>query len=182
MSSKSEFLMKLKSKLEKAKLQEGPSGAAIPHAPSPPQAPKPPVAPGNSPARQQSAQAQKPAVKAAASMPKVPKPDNIAPTKPSMGKSETYFKAKRKELTISESQLMTKCEHCGVAQFKKENDSMSYEPCACFMITKSENFVSLSKNESGYTIDFNPKADPDSVRAFLLALKAKILLTKKFGE
>jgi len=170
--------MQLKSKLTKAKMAEGPSGAAMPKAPAPPQVPKPPVAPGNSPAAQQAKQGQTAAVKMASAPPKAPQ----APKPPQMGKSETYFSHKRKELTISESQLFTECEHCGVPQFTKTEQGPSYKPCACFMVTKNEQFVTLKKNETGYALDFNPKADADSVKAFLLALKARLLVTKKFGD
>ncbi len=162
---------KQRAALSKAKMNEPPSGAAIPKAPSPPKPPSPPVAPGNSPAGQAAKQSQQ-AAKGAAQTPKIPQAPKIKP----MGKSE-----KRSELKLSETELYTNCEHCGTPQFSKTAHGPEYAPCACFMVTKTEKFVTLKKSDTGYTLDFDPKADPESVRAFLLALKAKLLVTKRFG-
>jgi hypothetical protein len=143
-----------------------------------PKLPVAPVAPGKNPAGQaakQSMQAAKGQNTKVAQAPKAPKSLQTpkAPTTPKIGKSE---------LRLSEKELYTDCEHCGTPQFTKTAAGPEYAPCACFMVTKSEKFVTLSKNESGYSLDFNPKSDPESVKAFLLALKAKLLVTKKFGD
>lgn len=162
---------KQRAALAKAKQNEAPSGSAVPKAPSPPKPPTAPVAAGNNPAGQAAKQAQR-AAKGIAQTPKAPQAPKI-PTAPKVNKSE---------LQLTEKELYTDCEHCGTPQFAKTESGPKYEPCACFMVTKSEKFVTLKKSDSGYTLEFNPKSDPESVKAFLLALKAKLLVTKKFGD
>lgn len=95
-----------------------------------------------------------------------------------MGKSETL---------VSESELYQKCEHCGRSEFTRASDGPVFSPCACFVaLTKDDegkpmNFVALRKTDAGYKIAFDPKADEDAVKAFLLLMKSKILIKKRFG-
>jgi len=89
-----------------------------------------------------------------------------------------------KEYFITESEMFNRCVHCGVSEFvKNEDGSIKYQPCACFMVTQksgSENdipFVEIiRKSESGaYQLRFNPKADADVVKAFLMTIKNKLI-------
>ena len=95
-----------------------------------------------------------------------------------MGKSEAF---------VSEQDLFRKCEHCGRPEFVKASDGVHFSPCACFVaLTKDDegrptNFVALRKTETGYKLAFNPSADPDAIKAFLLLMKSKILIKKRFG-
>lgn len=90
---------------------------------------------------------------------------------------------------VSKSELFANCIHCGVPEFTTgSNGQPTFKPCACFsVVNKDENdkpceFVTLQKNQDGtFGLKFDPKADQDTVKAFLLTLKAKLLLQKKFG-
>ena len=80
---------------------------------------------------------------------------------------------------VSEEEMMSKCVHCGIPEFtKNEKDNYKFTPCHCFTVMeKSENgraswFVRIAKSETGFNLDFNPKADQESVRAFLLTIKS----------
>lgn len=174
---RNKLFKKQRALLAKARNAEAPSGAAMPKAPSPPKPPVGPVASGKNPQGQAAKQAQT-AAKGASTAPKGPKQPKMpqmaqAPKAPKMGKSE---------LKLSESELYTDCEHCGTPQFKKTEHGPQYDPCACFLVTKSEKFVTLKKSDRGYELQFNENADPESVKAFLLALKARLLVAKKFGD
>lgn len=84
-------------------------------------------------------------------------------------------------------EIYSPCEHCGKPEFTKTEDGPKYAPCHCFRITlknddgKPTSFVKLSKTQNGYNLTFDPDADPDSVRAFLLTMKATLLTQKKLG-
>jgi hypothetical protein len=162
-----------RAKLTKAGMKEGMSGAAMPKQPKMPQQPKPPVPAGHNPAGQAAKQSQRAASGKPPAMPKPPK----MPSAP-MGKSE-YFKQKlQKSYKVTEDQLYSACEHCGTAQFTKTSSGPTYSPCACFMVTKNSNFVSLTKNENSYSLTFNQNANQESIKAFLLALKSRLLMAK----
>lgn len=125
------------------------------------------------------------------------KPITQAAGKPkAMGKAE-YFRSKlnkpvQKSQTYSatEDQLYkSECSHCKVPEFKKgEDGNPVFNPCACFVVLrKDENgddykFVNIIKKaEKNYSLNFNPKADTESVKVFLLTLKSRLLVKKKFG-
>lgn len=175
---------------------EKPGGAAMPKGPQPPQAPKPPVPAGKQPAQAAAKQAQAAARGQQAKPPTAPKPPanpiKIAgpkpPKSPGALKSEEYFGKLRKKPTakserafhVTEQEMMQPCEHCGTPQFTKKFDKVAYAPCACFRITLNDRgFLSLEKKEQGYSLRFAKNADPETVRAFLLTLKAKLLLAKR---
>lgn len=109
----------------------------------------------------------------------------MAPKGPAL-KSEDYFRSRKpvakaeKSFHVTEQEIMEPCEHCGTPEFTMRGENPVYTPCACFRITLSERrFVSLEKKESGYSIKFAKNSDPETVKAFLLTLKAKLLLAKK---
>lgn len=94
---------------------------------------------------------------------------------------------KSEEAHVSESELYRSCEHCGKPEFSRAPDGPRFTPCACFVaLTKDEegrpqHFVALRKSGDGYRLTFDPSADPDSVRAFLLLMKTRLLVKKRFG-
>jgi hypothetical protein len=105
-----------------------------------------------------------------------------------------YFKAKIKKketYTVTESELYkSKCPHCNVAEFKKsETGSPEFNPCACFSVMKKDEegnpykFVSvIKKSDTGnFELKFHKNADPDSIKVFLLTLKAHLLVKRKFN-
>jgi hypothetical protein len=151
-----------------AKKAEMPSGAGIPRPPKPPMAPKPPVAPGKQPKAQADKQAQ---MSARGKQQKPPKP-KVTQQMPGMKKS----------IGLSEEYIYAPCPHCNTPEFKKTENGPKFAPCACFAIeAERKQFVKLNKTESGYKLEFDPKADPESVKAFLLTLKLG-LLAKRFGK
>lgn len=99
--------------------------------------------------------------------------------KPPVRKSEQAF--------VSEQELFQKCEHCGRSEFEKTQSGVRFSPCACFVaLTKDDegrptHFVALRKVEGGYTLRFDPSADQDAVKAFLLLMKSRLLIKKRFG-
>lgn len=94
---------------------------------------------------------------------------------------------KTEEHHVSESELYAKCEHCGTAEFKKTASGPVFSPCACFIaLTKDDegkaiNFVALKKADDGYKLSFNPSADEEAKRTFLLFIKSRLLIKKRFG-
>lgn len=111
----------------------------------------------------------------------------------SVNKNE-YFKAKIKKketYTATEDELYkSKCPHCNVPEFKKsETGSPEFNPCACFSVMKKDEegqpykFVNvIKKSETGnFELKFHKSADPDSVKVFLLTLKAHLLVKRKFN-
>lgn len=188
---------------EKVTKAEMPKGAGQPSKPSMPQAPKPPVPAGNAPAASAAKQAQssakggyKPPHTPGAQMPKNPtaKPKTAAAPKPAgeVNKSD-YFKTKLKKnekYTTTENELYkSKCPHCQVPEFKKSEDGTPiFNPCACFSVMKKDEegnpykFVEvIKKSETNvWDLKFHPNADPESVKVFLLTLKAHLLVKRKF--
>lgn len=188
---------------EKVSKAEMPKGAGQPQKPSMPQPPKPPVPAGNNPAASAAKQAQssakggyKPPHTPGVAMPKNPtaKPKAAAAPKPAGAvKKSDYFKSKlgksEKYTTTEEELYKSKCPHCEVPEFKKgENGIPIFNPCACFSVMKKNEegkpykFVEvIKKTESGlWDLKFHPNADPESVKVFLLTLKAHLLVKRKF--
>ena len=97
-------------------------------------------------------------------------------------KSEKFY-------SVSTEEMFTHCEHCGKPEFATGSDgSPVFTPCACFRVMrKDENekpykFVAISKKEDGsFALKFNPTADPEAIHAFLLTLKSRLLINKRFG-
>jgi hypothetical protein len=176
---------------------EMPKGAGQPHGPAMPQPPKMPIPPSNSPAASAAKQAQisgkggyKPPHTPGA--PQIKNPTSKPTAKPKPG----YFKnilnknpaVKKFELkTTADNLYKATCKECGVPEFTPDKDGVpTFTPCACFLVLKkneeSSSFVNiLRKNDGTYSLVFNPKADPDTVKLFLLTMKSKLLLKKKFG-
>ena len=167
--------------LGKAGMPEKPAGAGMPKGPSIPQAPKPPVGMTNNPAGAAAKQAQASSRGMSAS-PKMPMPKVTSglPKPPTM-KSERKY-------AVSNEEIYAPCEYCGLPEFKKSEGGPVYSPCHCFRITlkneegQPQSFVKLSKTTTGYNLSFAEGADPDSVKAFLLTLKAQLLTQKKLGR
>lgn len=188
---------------EKVSKAEMPKGAGQPQKPSMPQPPKPPVPAGQNPAGAAAKQAQAsskgsyhPPKTPGTSMPKNPtaKPKTAAAPKPAgaVQKSD-YFKSKlgkSEKYTTTEDELYkSKCPHCHVPEFKKSEDGIPvFNPCACFSVMKKDEegnpykFVEVIKksNTNDWELKFHKDANPDSVKVFLLTLKAHLLVKKKF--
>lgn len=88
-------------------------------------------------------------------------------------KSETGLKH-----GITAEEMLSKCVHCDVPEFtKSEKGDYKFTPCNCFTVMqKTENgrkswFVKISKSEQGFKLNFNPKADKESIKAFLITVK-----------
>jgi hypothetical protein len=181
---------------------EGPKGAGMPTGPGAAKPPKGPVPASNAPAAaaaKQAQQAGKGVVKPPkmAGMPKMPNPMAAPkqPKAPGMMKGNDYFRSKlgkSEELYAhaTEEQLYkSTCQNCGVPEFVKGDDgNPKYNPCACFLITKKDeegkpnNFVKLlRKNDGSYGLEFMKGADPETVKLFLLTLKARLLIKRKHG-
>jgi hypothetical protein len=172
---------------------EMPKGAGQPMAPKPPQMPKPPVPPGNNPAAQAAKQSQQSGM-GKMPVPGKPKMPSMAPKTPSMNKSD-YFRSKLGKsepirTSATEEQLYkSACSQCGVAEFVKDKDgNPKFQPCACFLVMKKDSegnpskFVKvLRKSNGSYSMEFAKGADPEVVKLFLLTLKSKLLIKKKFG-
>ena len=94
-------------------------------------------------------------------------------------KSERFY-------NVSASEIYANCEQCGRPEFTTGvNGAPVFNPCACFRVmVKDENdkpykFVILAKKEDGsFSLKFNPTADKDAIKAFLLTLKSKLLERK----
>lgn len=100
--------------------------------------------------------------------------------KPNVQKSEkAYFVAKE--------EIYHECDFCGMPEFSKNTKGEpELSPCACFSVmAKSESgrpikFAKVSKTEDGnFKLSFHKSVDAESTRAFLLTLKAKLLLSKQ---
>jgi hypothetical protein len=180
-----------------AKAGEMPSGAAMPKGPKPPMAPKPAVLPSKQPAAAQaqtkaSAKGLPPAKPNVASSlsPSGPKAPSMKP--PATPKAPTSPKAPamKSEIiaTVSKSELFSGKTKQQLGEFTESRDgSVTYKPNIEFMAADIENtgqktwFVDIKKNEDdSYNMTFNPKVDQDSIRAFLLAMKARLLMQKKY--
>lgn len=92
-----------------------------------------------------------------------------------------YFKTKLSDLKknnlyfVTEKNLLTKCKQCGIANFTKSEDSVTPNPCACFVDSFRHPFIaSLAKANNGYTIQFSKNADEESVEAFMDTLFNRI--------
>jgi hypothetical protein len=180
-----------------AKAGEMPSGAAMPKGPKPPMAPKPAVLPSKQPA---AAQAQTkasakglPPAKPNISQAKSPAgPTSPSMKAPSMPKAPTSPKAPamKSELvaTVAKSELFSRKAKEQLGEFTESRDgSVTYKPNIEFMAADIENtgektwFVDIKKNDDdSYQMSFNPKVDQDSIKAFLLAMKARLLMQKKY--
>ena len=88
---------------------------------------------------------------------------------------------------VSAEEIYTKCQHCGQPEFVATPNGPRFNPCACFMaMTKDEDgnpthFVALRKTADGYQVSFDPSVDEDAAKVFLLTLKTRLLVKKKFG-
>jgi hypothetical protein len=170
---------------------EMPGGAAQPKKPAMPQPPKPPVPPSKNPAGAAAKQAQQSA-KGKMATPKPPKPaaGSLGPKPPKVGamtKNE-YFKKKLSKSEVTESELYSHCEICGTSQFKKTEKGPEFSPCACFSVVKkdeegnSKKFVNvLRKSDGKFDLEFSPESDPETVKLFLLSMKARLLIKKNHG-
>lgn len=180
-----------------------PGGAGMPKQNKMPAAPAKPVGPSKNPQAAQNRQAQgamkqsiasgmgKQTAPAAGSVNKpIPKAPHMVSTKPKMAmKSEAADLSVKKaeEYSVSEAELGEQCEHCGTPQFINSSTGLLFKPCACFMaLTKDEegnpiNFVALRKTQGGYKLSFSPNADEEAKRTFLLMLKSRLLIRKRFG-
>lgn len=171
------------------KASEMPGGAAMPKGPKPPQPPKPPVPAGNSPLNQAAKQSQaaargKQTAPQTSGAPKNKAPGmgmNLGIKKPSINKNE-YFRSKlNKTYPVSKEEFVAKCEQCGIPNFKKSENNYVYNPCHCFKVTlKSEDtnepFLKiLKKNDGTYGLSFREDADQDTIKAFLLTIKSRLL-------
>jgi hypothetical protein len=107
---------------------------------------------------------------------KLKTPTSEQPTK--LAASEE--KIVKNQFLITESELSNKCTDCGKPQFTLIKKEHQFTPCICFASENQgkEAFVKLVKNDSGMKLMFNSKADPDSVKAFLLTLKLGLLAKK----
>lgn len=176
---------------------EMPKGAGQPKAPQAPQAPKPPVPAGNAPAASAAKQAQS-AGKGGYTPPKtpgaaMPKNPTAKPKAPAMAKGDSYFRGKlgksEAKYSATEEQLYkSSCKECGKPEFVKGSDGKpDFQPCACFRVLKKDEegqpvkFVqAIRKDDGTYNLQFDPKADPETIRIFLLTLKSRLLLNKRF--
>ncbi|MGH7240771.1 MAG: hypothetical protein ACREGB_00565, partial [Candidatus Saccharimonadales bacterium] len=96
-----------------------------------------------------------------------------------MGKSEALY-------LIEGREIYKNCMHCGQPEFTKSEDGHpQFKPCICFLqpgdSDRTEFLDVIEKTDAGYVIKFDANADADSVKAFLLTLKTKLLLKKRFG-
>lgn len=174
---------------------EMPKGAGQPKGPKLPEPPKPPVPAGNQPASQASKQAQasgqggyKPPQTPGAVMPKNP---TVKP-KAAVAKSGDYFRnklGKAEKFSATEEQLYkSSCNECGKPEFVKGADDVPvFNPCACFRVLKKDEegrpykFVqALKKTDGSYGLEFAKDADPETIKIFLLTLKSRLLLNKRF--
>ena len=93
---------------------------------------------------------------------------------------------KSESIVVTSEQLNRKCAHCGTSEFKKSEDGkMVFAPCACFQVEENSEvpFVQVKKSENGaFELEFSPKADPESIRAFLLTLKARLMINRAMSK
>jgi hypothetical protein len=168
-----------KAKLPKAEIEkagEMPAGAAKPKMPKMPKAPA-------MPSKQPIASAQKQAQASASGkqmMPKMPK--SAAPKKqaaPSMA-TKSDEKIAKNQFVITEAELNSKCTDCNKPQFTLTKNEHKFTPCICYASENQskEPFVKLIKSEGNTKLYFNSKADPESVKSFLLTLKLGLLAKK----
>lgn len=104
------------------------------------------------------------------------------PLKKPINKTEQFF-------YVNKDEIYSLCEFCHQPEFiPDQNGNPLIKPCACFsIITKNNNknihFVKVHKTEDGnFKISFHKSVDADTRKAFLLTLKARILLNKKMGK
>jgi hypothetical protein len=97
--------------------------------------------------------------------------------------------SKKEKVVLGHDDIFNPCVHCGVSEFNKDNQGkVSFKPCACFQVEKSERkdkeeFVTIKKSDKdSYELSFASDADPESVKAFLLTLKARLLVEKKLNQ
>lgn len=138
--------------LKKAGTKEQPGGAAMPVAPAQPKFPAPAVSPSANPKGAQNKSALK------------------------TGYFQTQkqkLKPQQKFISVHKSELSTKCEHCNKAQFVIKSSGPSFTPCSCFMVlNKNERpFVRAEINKDIAKLFFDPQAEVEQVKAFLLTIK-----------
>lgn len=207
--SKSYFRKKINKVMQKGEMPKGAGRPIEPAKPKEPKPPVPASnAPAQAAAKQAQASARgsyappktpgtqqppNPTVK-----PKTAKPEVTQAAKPAkMGKSDEYFKKRLSKVEVKKSQTCSvtenelyksECAHCHVPEFKKSEDGTpEFNPCACFKVLrktdegKEYKFVSIfKKSEGSYDLKFHPEADSQSVKVFLLTLKARLLMKRKF--
>ncbi len=192
-----------KPNLPKAEMSkaEMPRGAGQPQQPAGPKPPKAPIPPSNAPAASAAKQAQS-AGKGGYTPPKTPgaqapKNPSTAPKSPKAAKPDYFKSMLKKPVTKSEKKWVateeqlykTACPDCGTPEFKKGADgNPTFNPCACFLVLKKDengnpcSFVNaIRKTDGTYSLEFEKNADPEVVKAFLLTLKARLLIKKNHG-
>jgi|GEM_PF-5299774 len=167
-------------KKELDKAGEMPAGAAKPKMPK---MPIPPATPSKKPVSLATQQAQASAGGKQA-MPKPPKPGapkkQAAPGMAIKAEKQAEEKVTKNEFIITEAELSNKCTDCNKPQFTLTKNEHKFTPCICFASENQnkEPFVKLIKTETGSKLYFNSKADPESVKSFLLTLKLGLLAKK----
>lgn len=194
---------KSEEKIEKQQMgAEAPAGAGMPKKQQQPKPPTPPTPASNQPKAAQAKTAQKQAQTSAEGKPLLPpappgaRGPKMTPTSAKPNKAVSAFTKPQplanseKSYILSESEIYTPCPDCGKSEFiKSEDGSPKFNPCACFSVMKKDElgkpfkFVTvLKKNDGSFTMNFSPEADSEAVKAFLLTLKASLLVKRKFGD
>lgn len=161
-------------KAEVEKAGEMPAGAAKPKMPK---MPVPPAMPSKKPMAAAQKQAQL-SSSGKQMMPKMPKKQAAPPMATKTEKSEE--KVIKNEFIVTETELSNKCTDCNKPQFTLTKNEHKFTPCICYASENQgkEPFVKLIKSEGGTKLYFNSKADPESVKSFLLTLKLGLLAKK----
>lgn len=96
-----------------------------------------------------------------------------------------YRKSENLEYTLSKEEVYNKCPFCQTKMFTEVAGKPQFTPCMCYTaLTKTDDgkevwFVKISKLEKGgYNLKFNSKVDPESIKAFLVTLKTRLLSKK----
>ena len=86
----------------------------------------------------------------------------------------------KNQFVVKEVELNSKCTDCNKPQFTLTKNEHKFTPCICYASENQgkEPFVKLIKSEGGTKLYFNSKADPESVKSFLLTLKLGLLAKK----
>lgn len=86
----------------------------------------------------------------------------------------------KNQFVVTEVELNSKCTDCNKPQFTLTKNEHKFTPCICYASENQgkEPFVKLIKSEGGTKLYFNSKADPESVKSFLLTLKLGLLAKK----
>jgi hypothetical protein len=179
------------------KKAEMPSGAGMANAPKQPNKPQKPIQPNHNPqaaANKQAGQAQKQALMAAKGMQKPPQTPGALKVQSTAPKQAPKAPAQPKPLALkqvtkseklhflTEEELYSPCDLCGKSEFQKTEKEPKFSPCDCYSVLANEKdqFVRvIAKNDNSYKIIFSESAEPDAVKAFLLTLKASLMLSKR---